>query len=253
MGKVYLIGAGPGAADLLTLRAARLLAKADIVFYDALASEDILELASRAERVHVGKRCGRHSTAQTFINKRLVEAARKHGVVVRLKGGDPMMFGRAQEEIEALSAAGIDVEVVPGVTAALASSAALNVSLTRRGVSRSVVFVTPRIGPGERPSDWPAAVLSADTAVVYMAAGDAGSIAATLIDRGMAADRPVAVVRSASLDSEECRFGRLGDLASLAEGGHGGPATIVIGEVLRERVLAVARSEPSRVSAGSGR
>ena len=122
-GKVYLVGAGPGAPDLLTLRAARLLERADIVFYDALVHPDTIALAANARKIAVGKRCGKHSTAQQFINKRLVDAAAVHSVVVRLKGGDPMLFGRAQEEIAALEAAGVRYEVVPGITAALAASA----------------------------------------------------------------------------------------------------------------------------------
>ncbi len=153
-GTVHLVGAGPGAPDLITLRAARLLARADIVFYDALVHPETLALAERAEKIAVGKRCGKHSTLQRFINKRLIDAALKHAVVVRLKGGDPMLFGRAQEEIDALHAAGIRCEVVPGVTAALAASAELQISLTRRGVSRNVTFVTPRVGAGEDASDW---------------------------------------------------------------------------------------------------
>ena len=116
---VYLVGAGPGAPDLLTLRAARLLEQADIVFYDALVHPDTIALAARAQKVAVGKRCGKHSTVQQFINKRLVDAAKRYPVVVRLKGGDPMMFGRAQEEIAALEEAGVECEVVPGITAAL--------------------------------------------------------------------------------------------------------------------------------------
>lgn len=245
MGKVYLIGAGPGAPDLLTLRAARLLGRADIVFYDALANEEILALAPQAEKVAVGKRCGRHSTAQAFINKRLADAAGKQAVVVRLKGGDPMLFGRAQEEIDALRAAGIEVEVVPGVTAAVASSAALGVSLTRRGISRSVAFVTPRVGLGEPESSWLAAVLAADTAVIYMAAADAEAIAASLVAGGLAPGLPVAVVRSASLAEQECRVGLLSDLGGLAASGGTGPATLVIGEVLRERAHAAERSGES--------
>ncbi len=171
MGKVYLVGAGPGAPDLLTLRAAKILERAELVFHDALVHPQTLALAARARKILVGKRSGRHSTAQSFINKRLVDAARKHAVVVRLKGGDPMLFGRAQEEIDALRKAGIDFEVVPGVTAATAASAELGVSLTRRGLARHVVFVTPRAGRGERENDWAASVLAADTAVIYMGAG----------------------------------------------------------------------------------
>ena len=174
-GRVFLVGAGPGAPDLLTLRAARLLGEADIVFHDALVHPDTVALAARAEKFAVGKRCGKHSTVQAFINKRLVDAARKHRVVVRLKGGDPMLFGRAQEEIEALAAAGIEVEVVPGVTAALAAAAELGVSLTRRGMSRNVVFATPRVGDGEAASDWAEPLAAADTGAIYMGAGEAAS------------------------------------------------------------------------------
>ena len=163
-GTVYLVGAGPGASDLLTVRAARLLGEADVVFHDALIAEDVLRLAAAAKKTPVGKRCGRHSTAQHFINKRLADAARSHRVVVRLKGGDPMLFGRAYEEIAYLTSRGVRVEVVPGVTAALAASADLAISLTRRGAARSVALVTPRVAKGERESRWVASVLGADTA-----------------------------------------------------------------------------------------
>src|SRR6266852_565706 len=187
MGKVYLVGAGPGAPDLLTLRAAEILKRAELVFHDALVHPQTLALAARARKILVGKRSGRHSTAQSFINKRLVDAARKHGVVVRLKGGDPMLFGRAQEEIDALRAADIEFEVVPGVTAALAASAALGIALTRRGTSRSVLLATPRAGKGERANDWARGVCAADSAVLYMAAGQANEIASALLARGMPA------------------------------------------------------------------
>ena len=229
--RVWLVGAGPGRADLLTLRAARLLAQADIVFHDALVQQEILALAPQAELVSVGKRCGRHSTAQRFINKRLVDAARSHRCVVRLKGGDPMLFGRAQEEIDALHAAGIAVEVVPGVTAALASSAALGVSLTRRGTSRNVVFATPRVGEDQQPGDWAASVVAADTAVIYMGAGEADAITATLVARGLAPSTPVALVESASLAGERVAAGCLDQLPALAQRVGAGPATILLGEV----------------------
>jgi len=142
MGKVYLIGAGPGAADLITVRGAKLLALADIVFHDALVEEEMLAYCPQAKKVAVGKRCGKHSTAQKFINKRLVDAAQKYQVIVRLKGGDPMIFGRADEEITELLESGVEVEVVPGITAALAAAASLKQSLTLRGVARSVAFST---------------------------------------------------------------------------------------------------------------
>ena len=173
IGKVYLVGAGPGASDLVTLRGAEILKRADIVFHDALVHPETLALAARAQKIAVGKRCGKFATAQQFINKRLVDAGRKHRVVVRLKGGDPMLFGRAQEEIAALEAAGVPYEVVPGVTSALAAAAEAGISLTQRGLARSVAFVTPRVGEGERPSDWAKIAAAADTAVIYMGAGQA--------------------------------------------------------------------------------
>jgi len=232
-GRVVLVGAGPGATDLLTLRAARLLAQADIVFYDALVNPETIALAERAEKVAVGKRCGKLSTAQRFINKRLIDAAFQHRLVVRLKGGDPMLFGRAQEEIDALVAAGIAVEVVPGITAALAASAQLGVSLTRRAQARSVVFATPRVGVDEARSDWAASVVGADTAVLYMSVRDAADIATELIARGKSAGLPVAVVRNASLPDSTVLFTTLAGL-QRGLGDDPRPAVLCLGEVYRE-------------------
>jgi uroporphyrin-III C-methyltransferase len=241
-GKVYLVGAGPGAPDLLTLRAARVLAAADIVFHDALVPRAILALAPRAEKVEVGKRCGHHSTAQRFINKRLVDAARKHAVVVRLKGGDPMLFGRAQEELAYLRARDVPVEVVPGITAALAASAQLGVSLTQRGRARSVAFVTPRVGAGEAPSRWVEVAVAADTVAIYMGAGNAAAIAQTLIGAGKRAATPVAVIENASLADAAAVYGTLDELPRLAAQLGGGPAVMVLGEVLSEAVSAARRA-----------
>jgi uroporphyrin-III C-methyltransferase len=236
MGKVYLVGAGPGAPDLLTLRAAEILKRAELVFHDALVHPQTLALAVDARKILVGKRSGRHSTAQSFINKRLVDAARKHGVVVRLKGGDPMLFGRAQEEIDALRKARIDFEIVPGVTAATAASAELGISLTRRGLARHVVFVTPRAGQGERENDWAASVLAADTAVIYMGAGLAEAISAELIKRGKPRTTPLVLVESATLPERRILCGTLADLPALALGAGGGPAMVLLGEVLRAAI-----------------
>jgi len=250
MGTVYLVGAGPGAADLLTVRAVRLLERADIVFHDALVEPDVLAIAARAEKIAVGKRCGAHSTSQRFINKRLVDAASRHAVVVRLKGGDPMLFGRAHEEIEALAAARIDFEVVPGVTAALAAAADTGVSLTRRGVARSVAFVTPRVGEGELPNAWAQSAAAADTAVIYMASGQAGEVVAAMLAHGSQRDLPVAVVENAGRPGRSWRVGRLADLRALAEAGAGGPALILIGEVVRTLATqAVTAAEPARAVA----
>lgn len=249
-GIVYLIGAGPGAPDLLTLRAARLLASADIVFHDALVHPDTIALAQRAQKVAVGKRHGAHSTAQHFINKRLVDAARKHAVVVRLKGGDPMLFGRAQEEIDALTQAGIRFYVVPGVTAAQAASAELGVSLTRRGISRSVAFATPRVGRDERPSDWIASLVNADTGVLYMAAHEARSVAAALLAHGKAAALPVAIVENASLASKRS-FTTLGALAKEGIETGSGPTLLLFGEVFR-KALSVSLELPREVTPKTG-
>ena len=232
-GKVYLVGAGPGAPDLLTLRAARLLTVADIVFHDALVHPETIALAASAEKIAVGKRHGAHSAAQAFINKRLIDAASKHQTVVRLKGGDPMLFGRAQEEISALEAARIEYEIVPGITAALAASAELGVSLTQRGVARSVALVTPRVGSGESRSDWLRAALNADTAALYMAAHEARAIASALIAGGKPAATPVAIVENASLPTAVHTFTTLKALSTNGFGPVIGPALLLIGEVYR--------------------
>ncbi|MGQ0652282.1 MAG: uroporphyrinogen-III C-methyltransferase [Betaproteobacteria bacterium] len=243
--KVFLVGAGPGSPDLLTVRAARLLAEADVVFYDALVSQEVLALAKTARKIAVGKRCGRHSTAQRFINRRLADAARRYGRVVRLKGGDPMLFGRAQEEIDFLRAQGIGVEVVAGVTAASAAGAALGVSLTRRGIARSVVLATPRAGEGESRSAWARAAASGDTVALYMGAHDAQAVVAELLAAGVRQDMPLALVESISLPGEQAHYGTLSELPQLARRLSGGPALIVLGDVLQEAVAG--RVEPAGI------
>ncbi len=198
-GKVYLVGAGPGAADLITVRGARLLAEADVVLHDALVEPEMLALCPQAKLVAVGKRCGKHSSAQHFINKQLIDHARTHRRVVRLKGGDPMLFGRADEELRALEGAGIEVEVVPGITAALAGAAALGRSLTLRGVARSVAFATQSRAPESAEI---AAQASADSLVYYMGRDAAQRIAGELIDAGKPAGTPVAIVEAATTPRE---------------------------------------------------
>ena len=238
MGKVYLVGAGPGAPDLLTLRAARVIASADVVFHDALVHPEVLALA-RGRLVDMGKRYGKVSTEQRFINRALVEAARTHAVVVRLKGGDPMIFGRAQEELDALGEAGIEAEVVPGVTAALAAAATLRTSLTRRGVARSVAFLTPRVGRGETSSEWLPAALGADSVALYMAAGAAQAVAAAMIAAGKRGDTPAALVESASLACEKIVHSTLDELATQALPRAEGPVVMLVGEVFaREEAIA---------------
>lgn len=249
MGKVYLVGAGPGASDLITVRGARLLAAADVVFYDALVPPELLELAPNARRIAVGKRCGKHSTAQKFINMSLVNAARNHDTVVRLKCGDPMLFGRAQEEISALEENAIDFEVVPGVTAALAASADLAIPLTQRGVSRTVALVTPRVGVSESSSNWSQAVIGADTAVMYMAAGQAGNIASELIARGKPSSTPAVVAENASLPNRRTWWLTLGELAAFSPADITGPAVILLGESFRKRSAAAQNAALSQADA----
>jgi uroporphyrin-III C-methyltransferase len=247
MGKVYLVGAGPGAPDLLTLRAARLLASADIVLHDALVHPDTLKLATRARFVDVGKRYGKVSTEQRFIHRALIEAARNHDVVVRLKGGDPMIFGRAQEELDALHAQGIETEVVPGVTAALAAASALQVSLTRRGVARTVSILTPRVGRGETSSEWLPAALAADSVILYMAAGASQEIARALVEGGKPGSTPVALVESATLPEERRLFTTLAEMRALELPRAGGPVVMCVGEVFRDRAMADIALERCRV------
>ncbi len=239
MGKVYLIGAGPGAADLITVRGARLLGQAEVVLHDALIEPAMLDYAPNARRIAVGKRCGQRSTAQQFINKQIIDAAREHAVVVRLKGGDPMLFGRADEEMRALETAGIDYEVVPGITAALASAAALKRSLTLRGVSRSVAFATQSRAPG---SDEIREQVQADSLVFYMGRDSAPGIARQLIDAGRAGDTPVAIVEACSTPRERSLALTLARMAAgeaQAWLDPSQPSLLMIGAAFAERAGAV--------------
>ena len=244
LSKVYLVGAGPGAADLITVRGAKLLEKADIVFHDALIDPAMLELCAQAIKVPVGKRCGKLSSAQHFINKRLIDASQKYQTIVRLKGGDPMMFGRADEEIQALKNHGIEVEVVPGITAALAGAAAIQQSLTLRGVSRSVAFVTLAQGTdnftdGESQKQ-PIQNPQADTLVYYMGRKDAANIAKQLIANSSnhASNTPVHILEAVSTQNERHWSSTLGELAEGKANDwfdSASPALIMVGEALREK------------------
>jgi uroporphyrin-III C-methyltransferase len=243
-GKVYLVGAGPGAADLITVRGVNLLAKADIVFHDALVDPAMLELCPQAIKETVGKRCGKLSSAQHFINKRLIDAAKKYQVIVRLKGGDPMMFGRADEEIQTLKQAGIEIEVVPGITAALAGAAAIQQSLTLRGVSRSVAFITLAQGTENLTNhqDQQQSIQNpqADTLVYYMGRKDSSNIAKQLIDGGRnhSAKTPVHILEAVSTKNERHWSSTLGELAQGKANDwfdSASPALIMIGEALREK------------------
>jgi uroporphyrin-III C-methyltransferase len=235
MGKVYLIGAGPGAADLITVRGAKLLSRAQVVLHDALIEPAMLDYAPDARKIAVGKRCGQRSTAQHFINKQIVDAARENDVVVRLKGGDPMLFGRADEEMRALEAAGVEYEVVPGITAALASAATLKRSLTLRGVSRSVALATYSRAPG---SDEIREQASADSLVFYMGRDSAPEIAQQLIDAGRPGSTPVAIVEACSTERERSLTLTLGEMA-IGEAQDwldaSQPSLLMIGEAFAER------------------
>lgn len=243
-GTVYLVGAGPGAADLLTLRAARLLAEADVVLHDALVSDEVLALADKAKLYNVGKRANRPSVDQRLICRLLVRMAQRYPVVVRLKGGDPNLFGRATEELDACRAAGLAVETVPGISAAFAAAATLNTSLTRRGVSRSVTFVTPSItrGRAEQDTHWADAAAAAETAVIYMGALQAERVMDALLARGIPASRPVALLESVSLAGERVVRGVVSDLPALALGVGDGPVIMVIGEAFAEARAAIAEA-----------
>jgi uroporphyrin-III C-methyltransferase len=231
LGKVYLIGAGPGADDLITVRGARLLAQADVVLYDALVTPEMLALCGQATLISVGKRSGQRSTAQTLINQQLVECAQQYQLVVRLKGGDPMLFGRADEELRALEAEGIEVEVVPGITTALAAAAATKQPLTRRGVARSVAFFTSSTAPDE--PDHPA-LPETDTLVQYMGGREAAATAARLLAEGRRPDLPVVVVENCSRVDQRILRLTLDGLANGLDAAQG-PVLVMIGEALQQR------------------
>ena len=231
LGKVYLIGAGPGAADLITVRGARLLGQADVVLYDALVTPDMLELCARAEKISVGKRSGQRSTAQTLINEQLVDCARKFKLVVRLKGGDPMLFGRADEELRALEEAGIEVEIVPGITTAVAAAAATKQPLTKRGVARSVAFFTSSTAPDEAGH---ASLPATDTMIQYMGGREAAATAERLLALGRRPELPVVVIENCSRPDQRILRLRLADLAHGLETAHG-PVLVMIGEALQRR------------------
>ena len=231
LGKVYLIGAGPGAQDLMTLRGARLLAQADVVLHDALVTPEMLELCPQAIKIPVGKRCGQLSTAQAFINKKLVDNAHKYSLVVRLKGGDPMLFGRADEELRALEEAGIEVEIVPGITTALAAAAATRQPLTKRGVSRSVAFFTSSTAPD---LDGQTVIPDTDTLVQYMGGREAIATAQRLLDQGRRADTPVVVIENCSRPDQRIFRLTIETLACGLGEAHG-PVLVMLGDAMKQR------------------
>ena len=235
LGSVWLVGAGPGDAELLTRKAERLIGEATVVFYDALVGPDILEMAARSARlVHVGKRSGRHSKDQATIDTLIVEAALRGEKVVRLKGGDPAIFGRATEELEACRAAGIMVRVCPGVTAASAAAASLGASLTLRGLARKLTFVTAHARAGEELKlDWERLADPEATLAVYMGKAAAPQVSAKLIAAGLPAETPAALVENASLPTERQFHTRLDLLPLASRTALGdGPALLLIGAAM---------------------
>ncbi len=255
-GKVWLVGAGPGDPDLLTVKALRLLQGADVVVHDRLTPPELLQLARPAARlIDVGKRKSRHTLPQDDINQLLVALAREGLKVVRLKGGDPFVFGRGGEELMALRDAGVEAEVVPGVTSALAAAAGAGVPLTHRGLAQAVTFVTGHAavkedadGPsiGEPDLDWLVLSRPNHTVVVYMGVTTAAMLAERLIAAGRDASTPALIVENASRADERRVLTRLAELPKAAAG-LDGPALLVIGEV-----AALAQVEPLIVSAAAG-
>lgn len=233
-GHVALVGAGPGADDLITLRAQRLLMEADVIVHDALVPESVVALGRRdAERLPVGKRKGCHSKSQSEINALLVELGRAGKRVVRLKSGDPLVFGRAGEEMAALRAAGISCEIVPGVTSAFAAAADFELPLTLRGVSSSLVFTTGHDLHGSELPDWAKLAVSGATVAIYMGRTNAALVAARLADAGLSPDTAVAVVENASLGHRRLLHGTLADLPLLQERHDlSGPVMTIIGDAV---------------------
>ena len=242
---VRLVGAGPGDPELLTLKALKALQTATVVLVDDLVSEDILALIPTGVRlVHVGKRGGCQSTPQAFIHKLMVQAALEGEQLVRLKGGDPFLFGRGGEEVEYLRAHGIEVEVINGITAGLAGVTSLGVALTHREHAHGVVFVTGHAKPGDGGTDWVALAHTAHqarlTLVIYMGVKLAAQIQTQLL-QGLPADTPVAIVQHVSLPQQRQVITRLDALSqTLAEHQMGSPSIIVVGDVIKGVALASA-------------
>ena len=233
LGKATLVGAGPGDVGLLTLAAVGALQRADVILYDKLVGPGVLELARRdAARVDVGKRCGRHAMSQAAISALLVRHVRAGRHVVRLKGGDPFVFGRGGEELQALQDAGCVFEVIPGVTAALAAAAAMGIPLTHRGVARSLHFITAHASDGRLPPhNWPALVQAGGTLAIYMGARTLGAAAASLIAAGLPAATPCVAVTNVSLAGERRVFASIADIAGRMVDADG-PTLVLVGEVV---------------------
>jgi uroporphyrin-III C-methyltransferase len=233
-GRVSLVGAGPGDPDLLTIKAARRLAQADVVVYDNLVGAGVLDLIPpEVERIYVGKEASNHSLPQDEITMLLVAQAKRGRRVVRLKGGDPFVFGRGGEELNTLVAAGVPVEVIPGITAALGASAGTGIPLTHRDHSQSCIFVTGHRKDGSNGLDWPTLARPFQTVVIYMGVGALAGIAEQLVAHGLSAATPVALVRNATRSDQQTVVGTLADIADIAVRRKvQAPALIIVGGVV---------------------
>jgi uroporphyrin-III C-methyltransferase len=231
-GKVYLVGAGPGDPELLTLKALKILKRADVVLHDELVSPEILAFAASTARIqNVGKRCGGKSTSQTEINSLLVQYALLGFQVLRLKGGDPFIFGRGGEEMQALREAGIEVEVVPGITAALGAAAAVQIPLTHRKIASSLVFLTGHQAENANSDHWPDAIAPNTTVVVYMPGHNHDATAQKLRAAGVAPETPCAIVSHIGSPDERICQTTIAELSSIAT--LPAPSLLVVGEVVR--------------------
>jgi uroporphyrin-III C-methyltransferase len=234
-GRVYLVGAGPGDPELLTLRAVRLLGQADAVVYDHLVSPAVVDfVAPGAERIYAGKRRNEHTMRQEQINLLLVKLAQEGKQVVRLKGGDPFIFGRGGEEMQVLAEHGIDFEVVPGITAASGVSSYAGIPLTHRDHAQSCLFVTGHLKDGSADLDWAALVRPRQTVVIYMGLNALPDICRQLVAHGAPPSRPIAVVQHGTIATQQVLTGTLSDLPQrVAESGFTSPSLIIVGDVVK--------------------
>jgi uroporphyrin-III C-methyltransferase len=257
MGKVYLVGAGPGDPELLALKAARVLSQANVVLHDSLVSGGVLAMiSSKAEIVDVGKRSGTKLLTQDEINALLVHYASNHDVVVRLKGGDPLIFGRAAEEIEALQSARVAYEIVPGITAALGAAAAAGISLTDRRLASQVLLTTFSHGPGSCGQEWNA-INNATTMAIYMPGRDYAALATRLIDKGLSGDTPCAVVSHATSAEQKIKWLSVEELYEASR--LPAPALVIVGRIaarkakeLRRDFFLEERHTTTPLASGSG-
>ena len=249
-GKVYLVGAGPGDPELLTLKAVRILRSAEVVLHDDLVSPGVLEVIPKTAQLHnVGKRCGRKSWKQSEINALLVELASFGSDVVRLKGGDPLIFGRAGEELEALREAGIEVEIVPGVSSALAAAAAAQIPVTHRDLASSIVFLAGHHAQGQNPDGVMEHLSPKTTYAVYMPGYGYAAMCARLVAAGLSCGTPCAIVSQVATPGERVFRTTLGELAAAPQ--LPAPTLLFVGEVVRMAAHATLESEAAWWTPGS--